>query len=69
MSSGSLPPDLGDTWRYGCLKSLDWDNDVDSIEKEDTSSSELREPNVESTALHVIGQNWSGDKISLFLKD
>ena len=27
------------------------------------------EHNVESLALHVIGPNWSGDKISLFLED
>ena len=35
---------------------------------EGTSSSELREHNVESPALQVVGQNWSGGKVSLFLE-
>ena len=29
MSSGSLSPDLGDAWRYGCPRSPDWDSDID----------------------------------------
>ena len=46
-------------------KSLDWDSDAESwTESEGTTSSELR-----SHALQVIGQNWSGEKISLFLED
>ena len=70
VSSGSLSPRLGDTWRYGCPKSPDWDSDVDSwTDSEGTSSSQLCEHNVESPALHIIGQNWSGEKISLFLED
>ena len=70
VSSGSLSPDFGDTWRYGCPKSPDWDSDVESwTESEGTSSSELREHNVESLALNVVGQNWSGEEISLILKD
>ena len=28
ISSGSLSPDLGEMWRYGCPKSLDWDSDT-----------------------------------------
>ena len=28
-SSASMSPDLGDMWRNGCPKSLDFDNDVD----------------------------------------
>ena len=33
------------------------------------SSSELYEHNVASLALEVIGQNWSGEMVSLFLED
>ena len=36
---------------------------------EGTSSSELWEHNVESLALNVMGQDQSGRKITLFLKD
>ena len=38
-------------------------------ESEGLSSSDFRECNVESLALHVIGLNWSGKKVSLFLED
>ena len=49
-------------------KSPDWDSDVESwIESEGASSSELCEHNVESLAINVIVQNWSGEKMSLFL--
>ena len=69
-SSGSTFPDLGDTWRYGCPRSPDWDSDVDSwTESEGTCSVEQYEHNVESLALEVIGQNWSGETVSLFLED
>ena len=62
VSSGSRLPDSGDRWWYGCSqKSPDWDSNVESrTESEGTSSSELREHKVESHALQVIGQNWSG---------
>ena len=57
-------------WRYGCPESPDWDSDVESwTDSEGTSSSELCAHSVQSTALHVIGQNWSGEKVSLFLED
>ena len=29
VSSGGLSPDLGDTWKYGCPKSVDWDSGID----------------------------------------
>ena len=36
MSSGSMSPDLGEMWRYGCTKSPDWDSEVEvcSVEEE-----------------------------------
>ena len=27
ISGGRLSPDLGDMWRYGCLRSPDWDSE------------------------------------------
>ena len=57
-------------WRHCCPKSPDWDSDSESLsESEGLSSSDSRGHNVESLALHVIGLNWSGEKVSLFLKD
>ena len=38
-------------------------------ESEGLSSSDFRNHNVESLALHVVGPNWSGGKVSLFLED
>ena len=68
-NGGSLFLVSGETWRYGCRKSPDWDSDVESwTESEGTASSELCEHNVESLALNVTGQNWSGEKICLFLE-
>ena len=68
-SSGSQSPDLGDMWRYGCPKSLDWGSDGESWSaSEGLSSSDSREHNVESLALNVIGQSWLGEKVSLFLE-
>ena len=59
--------DLGDMWKYGCPKSLDWDSDAESwTESEGTSSSEQREHNVESLALNVMEQDQSGEKVYLF---
>ena len=58
-SSGSQSPDLGDTWKYGCSKSRDWDGNVESwTESEGPSSSEQCEHNVESLALNVMEQDW-----------
>ena len=57
-------------WRYGCPQSQDWDSDGEPwAERQGLSSSDFREHNVESSALHVIWQNWSGEKVSLFLED
>ena len=40
-SSGSQSPDLGDTWKYVCPNSPDWDSDAESwTDSEGTSSSE-----------------------------
>ena len=67
-SSGGQSLDLGDTWRYGYPKSLDWNGNVESwTECEGTSSSEQCEHHVESLALNVMAQVQSGEKISLFL--
>ena len=35
ISSGGLSPDLGDIWRCGCPRSLDWDSDSDIAERAD----------------------------------
>ena len=54
-SSGGQSPDLGDTWRYGYPKSLDWNGNVESwTESEGTSSSEQCEHHVESLVLNVM---------------
>ena len=59
MSSGSQSPDLGGMAARKALTGTA------------TSSRglELSEHNGESLALNAIGQNWSGEKISLFLED
>ena len=57
-------------WRYGYPKSLDWDGNVGSwTESEGFSSSEQCEHKVGSFALCVVGQEQSGEKISLFSED
>ena len=69
-SSGGQSLDFGDAWRYGCPQSPDWDSDGESwSESEGLSSSVFREHNVKCLALNVIGQNWSGEKVSLVLED
>ena len=51
-------------WRHGCSKSPEWDSGVESwTESEGTLSFDFCEHNVESFALHVIGLNWSGEKV------
>ena len=48
-------------------KALDWDSDGESwTGSEGASSSEQCEHNVESLALNVMGQIWSGEEVSLF---
>ena len=55
-SSGSLSPELGDMWKYGCPNRYDWDGDVESwTESEGTSSSEQCGHSVESLALKCCG--------------
>ena len=50
--------------------SPDWDSDVESwTASEGIFSPEQCEHNVESLALNVLGQDQSGDKISLLLED
>ena len=69
-SSGRQSPDLGDIWKYGCPKRPDWEGDVESwTGSEGTPSSEQCDHNVESRVLSVMGQDQSGEKISLFLED
>ena len=69
-ASGSQSPVSGDMWRSGLPKeSPDWASDGDWwSDSEGLSSSDFREQNVESLALHVIGLNWSGETVSLFLE-
>ena len=31
ISCGSMSPDLGEMWRYGCPKSPDWDSEMDVL--------------------------------------
>ena len=51
-------------------RSPDRDSDGESwSESEGLSSSDSREHNVESFALHVTGQIWSGEQVSFFLED
>ena len=49
------------SWSYVCPRSPYW------TESECTSPNEVYEHNVESLAREVIGQNWSGEMVSLFL--
>ena len=67
-SSGSQSPDLGDTWKYGCPKCPDWDSDVEAWTESEGTSSQCQH-NVENLALNVMGQDQSGEKMSLFLED
>ena len=65
-SSGSQSPDLRNMCKCGCPESPDWDSDVESwTDSEGTSSSEHCEHIVECLALNVLGQDQSGEKISL----
>ena len=66
-SGGSQYPDLGDMWRQGCPKSLEW---VSSCSAGDTSvGCEVYEHNNECRAVEVIGQDWSSEVVALFLED
>ena len=63
MSSGSQSLDLGDAWRCGSPKSLDWDRDVESwTDSEGTSSSEQCEPG-EKTSL--FREDWELSRVAL----
>ena len=43
MSSGSLSPDLGAMWRYGCRKRPDWDSDIGTwTEDQEISGNDTR---------------------------
>ena len=65
LSSTSISPDLGDTWRHGCPQGPAWDSDVgDWTGSEGASSYEVYEHNFESPCLEVIGQNWSALELS-----
>ena len=68
--SNSDSPDFGDMWMYDCPKSSVWSSGgINWAGSESTSSFEEYEQNVESLALEVIGQNWRGEMVSLFLED
>ena len=67
---GFRVPGLGDEWKMGCPKSPMWESDGELwSEDESVSSSGPREGDVGNDALHVIGLDGPGDKISLFLQD
>ena len=67
-SDGDSSLDLGDMWRYACSKSPLWSsNGVEWAGSE--ASLESCEHNVGNLAIEVVGQNWSGEAISLFLED
>ena len=67
-SNGSQSLDSGDAGRYGCPKSRDWDSDVESWTESEGTSSEQCEHNVQGLALTVMGQDWSDEKMCLFLE-
>ena len=50
---------------------LHWNSGIDDYwtESEGTSSSEEYEHKVESLALEVIRQKWSGEMVSVFVED
>ena len=58
--SGCQTSDLGDTWRFGCPKSPRW---------ESVGEAWFEDESVSSSALHVIGLQGPGDKVSLFLEN
>ena len=61
---------LGAGWKMGCQISPMWESEGEVwSEDESVSSSGSREGNVCNDALHVIGLQLSGCKISLFLQD
>ena len=67
QSDSDSSPDSGDLWRNGCPESPEW------ISSGPTSAAsfgfEYYEHNVENLAIEVVGQKWSSEVISLFLKD
>ena len=67
---GGRTPDLADMWRCGCPKSPMWKSEDEAwSEDESVSSGVFRENSVCNDALHVIGLQGPGDKVSLFLED
>ena len=69
-SSGGQSRDLGDAWRNACPRSPGWDSDVDFWTVVDGAPRcEVYEHNSECGALEVIGQDWSGEVVSLFIED
>ena len=70
LSNCDFSSDFGDIWTYGCPKSPNWrSDDGDGTGSECTSSFEVYEHNVESRALEVIGQNWSGKMVAVCLEE
>ena len=53
-------------WRYDCPKSH---GPATTVTGSECTSSSVNEHHVESLALEVIGQNWSGEMVALFLED
>ena len=55
---------------YGCPGSPVWrDDGLEEERDEDASSVECYEHNVDNLTVEVVGQHWSSEVISLFLKD
>ena len=63
---GSQSPDLGDMWKQGCPKSLEW---ISSCSTSETSCGEEYEHDNECQAVEVIRQDLSSDVVALFLED
>ena len=63
--SGGQSPDLGDMWRQGCPKSLEW---ISSWSASETSlGCAVYEHNSECRAIEVIGKDWSS-VVALFFE-
>ena len=66
VSSGSMSPDFGEMWRYGCPKSPDWDGDLelDSVEEDERERVEDRLRQViESPLLALVREFLTSDDV------
>ena len=56
VTSGSMSPDLGDLWKYGCAKCPDWDSDIDVW----TEGEEFSEDFTRNLRQVWVGLCWEG---------